>query len=834
MAVLRLAASLGDFQKPRTSFLIETVALHTGERSMTKASKLPRQRKPLRIGIAARIYAAVGLMTALTIVASAVAWLSFGRVDKTVQEMAGQKMPMVELALELSQAATLSTALAPRFMDVENVQQRAALTSELDRIEARQFDLIRRIGSLSGLDMKATQQAVDELSRTINEINDLTGARMRNAAAMNGLLENLGKAGRVFSGVVGSEADEARFNVTMGIESIKGLSGEQLDAAMKTLNDRDFPVFDFARKLEAQVNEMMGMLRETAQIPDKARLDIARERFKATAMRIRMELQAAEAASSNPFRGQVVEAVIAMGEGRSGIVEMRERDLTTLGEIATTLKTVDSAAATLRGQVDKLVEGARGEAVAASASTASLIQQSEMWLGAIGIGSLLIALSLSLFYVRPAIIGRLNRLWAATRAIADGALETVVDTRGNDEISDISKSVLLFRDNAVALRAAEAAKVEDDARAQEQRRAMMAELGDAFGEVVAAAAAGDFSRRVQANFTDAELNALAGSVNELLETVQGGLSETCDVLAELSAGHLSTRIEGMYQGAFAELKNGTNALAEEFESTLAKLSETVAAVRSATTEILDGVTDLAERTSEESNAVSMATNQLGAFAGTVKKTASEAAQATGMAEGAESQAQQGEKVVASALEAMQRIRTSSNKISEVIAMIDEIAFQTNLLALNAAVEAARAGDSGRGFAVVATEVRSLAKRSADASNDVKKLVEAAHGDVKVGVGLVEETAQMFEAIVSSVNDLTGLMNGISQTAKNQASDVSAINTEIDGIGSMAHQNAALVEETNAALALTDEQTRALSDHIARFRFREGHGSDKAHAMAHAA
>ncbi len=795
---------------------------------MTKASKPPRQRKSSRIGIAARIYAALGLMTALTIIASTVAWLAYGRIGTTVQELAGQKMPMVELALELSQAATLSTALAPRFMDVENVQQRAALTNELDRIEARQFDLIRRIATLSGIDMKATQKAVDDLSRTINEINDLTGARMRNAAAMTTQLENLTKAGRVFSGVVGSEADESRFNVTMGIESIKGLSGDQLDAAMKTLNDRDFPVFDFARKLEAQVNELMGMMREAAQMPDKAKLAIARERLKATAMRVRMELTAAESASPNPFRNQVVEAVITIGEGRAGVVEMRERDLTTLAEIATTLKDVDRNAATLRGQVEKLVEGARGQAVAASASTASLIEESKMWLGAIGVGSLLIALSLSLFYVRPVIIGRLNRLWGATRAIADGALETVVDTRGNDEIADISKSVLLFRDNAVALRAAEAAKIDDDARAQEQRREMMAELGAAFGEVVAAAAAGDFSRRVQANFADAELNALAGSVNELLETVQGGLSETCDVLAELSAGHLSTRIEGMYQGAFAELKNGTNALADEFESTLAKLSETVAAVRSATTEILDGVTDLAERTSEESNAVSMATNQLGAFAGTVKKTASEAAQATGMAEGAESQAQQGEKVVASALEAMQRIRTSSNKISEVIAMIDEIAFQTNLLALNAAVEAARAGDSGRGFAVVATEVRSLAKRSADASNDVKKLVEAAHGDVKVGVGLVEETAQMFEAIVSSVNDLTGLMNGISQTAKSQASDVSAINTEIDGIGTMAHQNAALVEETNAALALTDEQTRALSEHIARFRFREGHGSDKGH------
>jgi methyl-accepting chemotaxis protein len=801
---------------------------------MTKANKPARQRTPARFGIAARIYAAVGLMTGLTMVASAVGWLSFGQVDQTVQDMAGKKMPMVELALELSQAATQSTALAPRFMDVENVQQRALLTNELDRIEARQFDLIRRIATLSGLDMKATQGSVDELSRTINEINDLTGTRMRNAAAMAALLENLSKSGRVFSGVVGSEADEARFNVTMGIESIKGLSGEALDGAMKTLNDRDFPIYDFARKLEVQVNELMGMLRETSQTPDKARLDIARERFKATATRVRMELQAAENVAPNPFRNQVVEGVIAIGEGRNGIVEMRDRDLTTLAEIAATLKTVDSAAVKLRAQVDKLVTTARSESIAASTSTATLINQSEAWLGAIGIGSLLIALSLSLLYVRPMIIGRLNRLWAATRAIADGALETVIDTKGNDEISDISKSVLLFRDNAVALRAAEAAKIEDDAAALQQRREMMAELGAAFGEVVAAAAAGDFSRRVQANFADAELNALAGSVNALLETVQGGLSETCDVLAELSAGHLSTRIEGLYQGAFAELKNGTNALAHEFESTLAKLSETVAAVRSATTEILDGVTDLAERTSEESNAVSMATNQLGAFAGTVKKTASEAAQATGMAEGAESQAQQGEKVVASALEAMQRIRSSSSKISEVIAMIDEIAFQTNLLALNAAVEAARAGDSGRGFAVVATEVRSLAKRSADASNDVKKLVEAAHGDVKVGVGLVEETAQMFEAIVSSVNDLTGLMNGISQTAKSQASDVSSINAEIDGIGTMAHQNAALVEETNAALALTDEQTRALSEHIARFRFREGHGSDKGHDIAAAA
>jgi len=791
---------------------------------MTKASKPASQRRALRIGIAARIYAALGLMTGLTIVACSVAWFSYGRIDRTVNELVSEKMPVVELALELSQAATQSTALAARFSEIETVRQRSELTGELDTVEARQMELLRRIAEQGKVDKAKTQRAIDALAHQINDINALTGDRLRNAAEQTEALARLSSAREGFTALADFETTDAQFNVKMNITSASQLTGKDFDDALASIIDKDLGSLQTAQALQLQVSEMVGLLREISQIVNREALDNAKSRFNALVAQVRGFAEAADAIQANPVRTEAVNAVIALGQGENGLIAIRERDLATRVGIAAGLQQTQAAAQAVRSEVAELVTAARGEAQAASSSTSSLIQQSKMWLGAIWISSLLIALSLSLFYIRPAIIGRLNRLWAATRAIADGALETVVDTKGNDEITDISKSVLVFRDNAVALRAAEAAKIEDEAQAQARRREMMQELGAAFGEVVAAAAAGDFGRRVQSNFADAELNALAGSINELLETVQGGLNETCHVLAELSAGHLSTRIEGIYQGAFAELKHGTNGLADEFESTLAKLSETVTAVRSATTEILDGVTDLAERTSEESNAVSMATNQLGAFAGTVKKTASEAAQATGMAEGAESQAQQGEKVVASALEAMQRIRTSSNKISEVIAMIDEIAFQTNLLALNAAVEAARAGDSGRGFAVVATEVRSLAKRSADASNDVKKLVEAAHGDVKVGVGLVEETAQMFEAIVTSVNDLTGLMNGISQTAKNQANDVSAINHEIDGIGTMAHQNAALVEQTNAALALTDEQTRALSEHIARFRFREGHAS----------
>ncbi|CAM5765332.1 methyl-accepting chemotaxis protein [Bosea minatitlanensis] len=789
---------------------------------MTKA-RPARERKTRRIGIAARIYAALGTLTALTLVSSSVAWFSYSKVGATVDDLVTQKMPVVELALELSQAATQSTALAARFSEVETVQDRSALTADLDKVEGRQMELLRRIGQQGKVDQAPAQKAIDELSRQINDINDLTGDRLRNAAEQGKALEKLSRAREGFNALADFETGDAQFAVKMSIASATQLTGKEVEDALANIIDKDLATLQAAQALQLQISEMVGLLREISQIENRPALDTGKARFAATLDQVRGFLAQAEKLQANPARVDAVNAVIALGQGEDSLIAIRERDLATRAAIQAGLKETQQAAEAVRRQVGELVTSARSGAEAAGVSTAALIGQSRLWLGGIGAGSLLIALTLSFFYVRPMIVGRLNRLWGATRAIADGALETTVDTRGNDEISDIARSVLLFRDNAVALRAAEEAKVEDQKRAQEQRRQMMQELGEAFGVVVAAAAAGDFTQRVAAQFADAELNALAESVNTLLETVQTGLSETCDVLAELSAGHLSTRIEGLYQGAFAELKDGTNALADEFEGTLARLSETVSAVRSATSEILDGVTDLAERTSEESNAVSMATNQLGAFAGTVRKTASEAAQATGMAQGAEERAQQGEKVVASALEAMQRIRQSSSKISEVIAMIDEIAFQTNLLALNAAVEAARAGDAGKGFAVVATEVRSLAKRSADASNDVKKLVEAAHGDVRVGVELVEETSAMFGAIMGSVNDLTKLMNGIAQTAKSQASDVSTINTEIDGIGTMAHQNAALVEQTNAALALTDEQTRALTEHLARFRFREGHG-----------
>ncbi len=179
---------------------------------------------------------------------------------------------------------------------------------------------------------------------------------------------------------------------------------------------------------------------------------------------------------------------------------------------------------------------------------------------------------------------------------------------------------------------------------------------------------------------------------------------------------------------------------------------------------------------------------------------------------------------------MQRIDASSKKISEITELMDGIAFQTNLLALNAAVEAARAGEAGKGFAVVASEVRTLAQRATTASQEIKTLVTAAQAEVATGVVLVDETTKRIEATVSGISDVAKLISEIAQASNEQAGAIRGLAGAVESMGDMAQQNAALVEETHAAISLTDNQTAQLEAHAATFSQREpqgGAGADPA-------
>jgi len=412
----------------------------------------------------------------------------------------------------------------------------------------------------------------------------------------------------------------------------------------------------------------------------------------------------------------------------------------------------------------------------------------------------------------------ISRLTNVMAKIAEGELATeVAGTARLDELGAMARAVQVFREHArqiAQMTDADAARIVRD---QKARGDMMAELQAAFGDVVDAAVAGDFSRRVAANFPDAELNSLAGSVNNLVTTVDTGLGETSQVLAALARADLTQLVEGHYEGAFGQLKHDTNAVAGKLVEIVSHLQHTSGMLKTATGEILSGANDLSERTTKQAATIEETSAAMEQLASTVLHNSERARQASTVAGTVTRTAEEGGKVMGEANLAMERITASSAKISNIIGLIDDIAFQTNLLALNASVEAARAGDAGKGFAVVAVEVRRLAQSAASASSEVKLLIDQSTAEVKTGSKLVADAASRLESMLEAARSSNELMDGIARESRSQASAIEKVNTAVRQLDEMTQHNAALVEQTNAAIEQTEAQAVDLDKIVGIFR-----------------
>jgi methyl-accepting chemotaxis protein/cell division protein FtsL len=351
----------------------------------------------------------------------------------------------------------------------------------------------------------------------------------------------------------------------------------------------------------------------------------------------------------------------------------------------------------------------------------------------------------------------------------------------------------------------------------EERAQTMSQLTNAFGAVVSAAVAGDFSRRVEVKFPDAELNAIASGINDLVATVDRGIAETGSVLSALAKTDLTQRMNGSYQGAFAQLKTDTNAVADTLSDVVGRLRETSRALKTATSEILSGANDLSERTTKQAATIEETSATMEQLAATVVQNADRAKEASVVAATVTRTAEEGGQVMTEATHAMERITSSSGKISNIIGLIDDIAFQTNLLALNASVEAARAGDAGKGFAVVAVEVRRLAQSAASASADVKALIEQSATEVRGGSELVAEAATKLGSMVAAARSSNELMETIARESRAQAGSIEEVNAAVRIMDEMTQHNAALVEETNAAIEQTEAQASELDRLVEVFK-----------------
>jgi methyl-accepting chemotaxis protein len=304
---------------------------------------------------------------------------------------------------------------------------------------------------------------------------------------------------------------------------------------------------------------------------------------------------------------------------------------------------------------------------------------------------------------------------------------------------------------------------------------------------------------------------------ELSRQMADSVAQTKEIINAATSGDLTRRLDS--SGKSGDLQK----LAEAINSLLQSVTEMVSEVKVAAAEVLRGAEEisqgnanLSQRTEEQSSSLEQTASSMEEMTSTVKQNADNAGQANQLAAAARDQAEKGGSVVGNAVRAMAGINDSSKKISDIISVIDEIAFQTNLLALNAAVEAARAGEQGRGFAVVATEVRSLAGRSATAAKEIKELIQDSVRKVEDGSLLVTQSGQTLEQIVHSVKKVSDIVAEISAASREQSSGIEQVNKAVMQMDEMTQQNAALVEEATAASQSMADKARELSKMMGRY------------------
>ncbi|WP_283192726.1 methyl-accepting chemotaxis protein [Rhizobium sp. AN80A] len=437
-----------------------------------------------------------------------------------------------------------------------------------------------------------------------------------------------------------------------------------------------------------------------------------------------------------------------------------------------------------KAMADLLAEG--GSGLSASVSSTILRTLVGLTLGVVA------AIALAMIIAQKGVTTPMAKLRQRMETLASG--ETGEDVHGldrRDEIGQMAAAVAVFRTNAI-----------DRMRIEQQAEATRS-MSD--------------SERLE---REAEKAAEAANLHRAVKALGGALGD-------LANGDLNCQIDTPFTGDLDTLRQDFNAAVSKLNNALQAVGANASAISAGSSQIRASADDLSRRTEQQAASVEETAAALEEITTTVKDAAGRANDASQLVAKTREAAERSGEVVRNAVTAMHLIEQSSNEISNIIGVIDDIAFQTNLLALNAGVEAARAGDAGKGFAVVAQEVRELAQRSARAAKEIKALITASGSQVESGVELVGQAGKALDAIVAEVQEINRHVHAIAEASREQSLGLQEINTAVNAMDEGTQKNAAMVEETTAASHSLAQEATALSQLMSQFKLDGGTVADQA-------
>jgi methyl-accepting chemotaxis protein len=587
-------------------------------------------------------------------------------------------------------------------------------------------------------------------------------------------LQNVFRAHERLTGILISLIDDLNFDLMVQSEDAVKRSSR----VIKDLVTNQITGLRNALEIAAQSHLVASVISEASVANDAAMLVPFQDRFRASADSLVKVSKILEDQETK----KAIADLLTFGHGDDSVLALRGKELAagaradrTIDENARIQRELDQAVSILVNETEQRMKLGIGRLIDNLDSNRTLLI-------IVAVLSLIVSGAIAVFYVQRNLIRRLGSIGDVMRRLSAGDTKLDVPaSKDRDEIGEMARAVLVFRDRAI-----EKERLEHEA--SEQRR---------INAQVQAAAAEEQRRHSEEQ-------------SQVVHALNAGLGR-------LSSGDLTFRLTDDFPDAYIAIR-------DEFNSTITRLRETIQVLSGSTREVSDASTeisvstmDLSQRTEEQAATLEQTSASLEEISAIVKRNAENAEQANASASSACDVADRNGRVVAEAVKAMARIEESSRKISDIIGVIDEIARQTNLLALNAAVEAARAGEAGRGFAVVASEVRSLAQRSSQAAKDIKELITNSNRQVQDGAKLVNTAGAALAEIVASIKKVADIVSDIATASDEQATGLEQVNRALSQMDGVTQQNSALVEENAATAKALDHQARAMDERVAFFR-----------------